>query len=176
MGNKISVVIPHFPFSNEINETLKRCADSLFGYDELVLVVNEGIGFAKAVNQGLRLAKGDYIMVVNNDIEWVQGDLKELCVPGVVTSPRVNGDSQGFWGCFFVVPREVYELIGGLDEQFGTGFYEDDDYIKRLEQAGIEMRSIPCDIQSKGSQTMSQFDIPELMRVNKDKFEKKWNH
>lgn len=174
MGHKISVIIPHFPFSDGINDTLKKCVLSLSGYDELVLVVNEGTGFAKAVNQGLRLAKGDFLMVVNNDTEWVSGDLKDLCVPGVVTSPRLNGRNQSFWGCFFVVPREVYERIGGLDEQFGTGFYEDDDYIKRLDEAGIVMQSIPCDIISKGSQTMSQFDIPELMKANKAKFEKKW--
>jgi GT2 family glycosyltransferase len=26
--------------------------------------------------------------------------------------------------------------VGGLDEQFGMGFFEDDDYCRRVEQAG----------------------------------------
>lgn len=172
----ISVIIPHYPFNEGINETLRKCIKSLSGYDELIVVVNQGEGFAKAVNRGLSLAKGDYLMVVNNDIEWVRGNLKELCIPNVVTSPTVNGGLQQFWGCFFCVPRTVYEKIGGLDEQFGIGFYEDDDYIKRLEQAGIEMMGVgSCDLRNKGGETMKQFDTVSLMKENKAKFDAKWN-
>lgn len=39
---------------------------------------------------------------------------------------------------FFCVmmPRPVYEKVGPLDEAFGIGFFEDDDYCRRVEQAG----------------------------------------
>ncbi len=39
---------------------------------------------------------------------------------------------------FFCVamPRAVYERVGGLDEAFGVGFFEDDDYCRRVAQAG----------------------------------------
>ena len=39
---------------------------------------------------------------------------------------------------FFCVAmrREVYERVGGLDERFGMGFFEDDDYCRRVHQAG----------------------------------------
>lgn len=39
---------------------------------------------------------------------------------------------------FFCVAmrREVYETVGNLDEQFGVGFFEDDDYCRRVQQAG----------------------------------------
>lgn len=39
---------------------------------------------------------------------------------------------------FFCVmlPRAVYDSVGGLDEAFGLGFFEDDDYCRRVEQAG----------------------------------------
>ncbi|MEW9571394.1 glycosyltransferase [Rhodanobacter sp. Si-c] len=39
---------------------------------------------------------------------------------------------------FFCVmmPRAVYEKVGSLDEAFGIGFFEDDDYCRRVEQAG----------------------------------------
>ncbi|HEY0915458.1 MAG TPA: glycosyltransferase family 2 protein, partial [Solimonas sp.] len=39
---------------------------------------------------------------------------------------------------FFCVmlPRRVYEAVGGLDEAFGIGMFEDDDYCRRVEQAG----------------------------------------
>ncbi|MFC5437002.1 glycosyltransferase [Rhodanobacter umsongensis] len=39
---------------------------------------------------------------------------------------------------FFCVmmPRDVYEKVGPLDEAFGIGFFEDDDYCRRVDQAG----------------------------------------
>ena len=40
---------------------------------------------------------------------------------------------------FFCVamPRSTYERVGGLDEAFGVGFFEDDDYCRRVEAAGL---------------------------------------
>ena len=42
---------------------------------------------------------------------------------------------------FFCVmmPRAVYELVGSMDETFGRGFFEDDDYCRRIEQKGFHM-------------------------------------
>lgn len=39
---------------------------------------------------------------------------------------------------FFCVmmAKRVYEVVGGLDEQFGMGFFEDDDYCRRVAEAG----------------------------------------
>ena len=35
--------------------------------------------------------------------------------------------------------RAVYETIGGLDEQFGLGFFDDDDLAERARRAGFEL-------------------------------------
>jgi GT2 family glycosyltransferase len=42
---------------------------------------------------------------------------------------------------FFCVAmrREVYEQVGGLDEAFGLGFFEDDDYCNRVREAGWQL-------------------------------------
>ncbi len=42
---------------------------------------------------------------------------------------------------FFCVamPRSTYEKVGPLDEDFGVGFFEDDDYCRRVAQAGLEV-------------------------------------
>lgn len=42
---------------------------------------------------------------------------------------------------FFCVamPRSTYETVGPLDEAFGIGFFEDDDYCRRVEQAGLRV-------------------------------------
>ena len=35
------------------------------------------------------------------------------------------------------MPRTVYEKVGGLEERFGLGFFEDDDYCQRGAQGGV---------------------------------------
>lgn len=177
---RLSVVIPHWPLKSELDDLLDRCIKSLPPHDERVIVVNEGIGFAKAVNYGLRVAKGDFLAVVSNDTVWQSGDLESICIPGTVTSPVLNDHKQDFWGCFFVLPREVYEKVGPLDERFGLAYYEDNDYIKRLSVAGVPMVCVDsCHIFSEGGQTMKHVDDrlrSELNVRNKGIFDSKWGN
>lgn len=175
----ISVVIPHWPMKPEIHDPLlERCVSSLPQVGEIIVVVNDGIGFAKAVNVGMRLAKGDFIAVINNDVVWESGNIDDLCVPGVVTSPAVNNGNQPFWGCFFVVPRDVYQKVGGLDERYGMAYYEDDDYIMTLKDNSISMSSVgSCRVVSEGGLTFKHLDSSlraELFSKNRDKFDLKW--
>lgn len=156
---KISVVIPHYSFSEEINLKLKKCTQSLVGADEVLIIVNDKIGFGKAVNIGLKIASGDYICVVNNDVEVI-GNIRDLCIPDTVTSPVVNGRVQVFWGCFFVLPRSVYEKVGGFDEDFEVGYFEDDALIVTLQRAGIPMKSVSTvQVKTDGGSTMDS--LPE---------------
>ncbi|MCY1304231.1 hypothetical protein D9M69_649170 [compost metagenome] len=37
-----------------------------------------------------------------------------------------------------MVPRQTYMRVGGLDEAFGLGFFEDDDYCRRVQQHGLK--------------------------------------
>lgn len=172
----ISVIIPHYPFNDQMNVLLKRCVSS-FRADEKLIVVNQGIGFAKAVNQGLRVAMGDFLCVVNNDLYLAKGSLRDLCVENVVTSPIVNGSEQDFWGCWFCIPRSIFEKVGGLDEQFEVGYFEDLDYRQRLLKEGVELRCITSvRVDGQGGTTMKQFKQEEVFNTNKAKFEEKWKN
>lgn len=167
----LSVIIPHYPYNDGINETLQRCVDSI-DFDELILVVNNKDGFAKSVNRGLKLAHGDHLLVLNNDTVLRKGKLKNLC-KDYVTSPRINGKKQNFNGACFCLPRDVYEIIGDLDERFEIGFYEDDDYLKRLEASDIEVGCISeVDLDHEGGATIKPFE--SISKINKKKFEEKW--
>ena len=169
----ISVIIPHWPKNDYVNGLLENCRKTLTGYDELILVVNEGIGFGAAINWGFKMAKGDYLVLVSNDVEI--GDVSKLCDPDAVTCPIVNGLKQEFWGCCFCLPRWVYEKVGGFDEQFKMAFFEDDDYIMRFRQAGIPMRYKEVEAKTLGGQTLK--DMPEkndFYNENREKFMKKW--
>ncbi len=172
---RISVIIPHWPVSDEVDTKLRKCVESLEGYDELVIVANQKFGFAKSVNLGLKSATGDYMIVMNNDVELVGGSLRDLALEGAVTSPLLNGDEQRFWGACFCVPRKVYEQIGGLDEQFEMGYFEDDDYMLRLDMEGVPMMPVRgVRIVSEGESTMKHLDNrEEVFKLNQARFKAK---
>jgi GT2 family glycosyltransferase len=142
----LSVVIPHWPLDDEIAAALEQCVSSLPSDCEKIVVVNEGTGFGVNVNIGLRVASGDYLAVVTNDTEVLEGDVYDLCVPGTVTSPLVlekpGVEPGGFHGAFWVIPRDVLERVGPLDERYEGAFFEDDDYLQRLREAGVPTRQV----------------------------------
>jgi hypothetical protein len=81
MKPRLSVVVPHWPLDEEIDESLRVCLASLTSDCEKIVVVNQGTGFALNVNVGLRLVTGEYVAVVTNDSRVVEGDVYDLCVP-----------------------------------------------------------------------------------------------
>ena len=111
------------------------------------MVVNEGTGFARNVNIGLRLASGDFVGVTGNDTVVVEGNVYDLWKHGAVASPVVDGklgiEPGGFHGAFWVAPREVIEQVGPLDERFEGAFFEDDDYLARLREVGVPTIEVP---------------------------------
>src|SRR4051812_3859654 len=110
---RLSVVVPHWPLDDEVDQALRVSLASLPADCEKIVVVNQGTGFAVNANIGLRLASGDYVAVVSNDSRVVEGDVYDLCVPGTVTSPLVlekpGIEPGGFHGAFWIVPREVLD-------------------------------------------------------------------
>lgn len=158
----ISVIIPHCPLSEQHNEALRKCTSSLQGADEVIVIVNE-IGFGPAMNLGISLAKGDYLALVNNDCYMQPGwNLEELCVPGTVTHPLVNGIVHEFDGAFLVIPRSIIDNeLGGqvYDEIFKVGYWEDVDLWVRLKEANvpIEQKHVHVSHPEPGS-TMRHMD------------------
>lgn len=74
--------------------------------------------------------------------------------------------------------RQVYAKVGPLDEDFGRGFFEDDDYCNRVRQAGYRV-AVAEDVfvHHHLSASFGELDDSvrkELFEKNKAIYEKKW--
>ena len=73
--------------------------------------------------------------------------------------------------------RAVYEAIGGLDERFGLGFFDDDDLAERARRAGFEL-AVAHDlfVHHFGSRTFAGngVDAEKLLDQNAGRFAAKW--
>ena len=180
---RISVVIPHVPNLNLTDERLAVCTRSLRNCDELLVVVNSGTGYGANVNIGLAAASGDYLVVSNNDIEMISGDLRALnnhgkafCVPSIIPTPRDNLPRA-----FFGFPRSVYSDIIDhygyfFDERFKY-YFEDDDLHKRIEELDIKIAFEPSIVihhLDGGGLTCKQFGEEKGFQDSKKKFMEKW--
>lgn len=140
-----------------------------------IILNDDNLGFAAANNQGLRMAQGDYLVLLNNDTVvpkgWIDPMLRHLDTPDIgLVGPVTNSvgneakidvtysslDQMDDFsdrytarhhGRIFDIPmlamfciamrREVFEKIGFLDEKFGIGMFEDDDYSRRAQNLGF---------------------------------------
>ncbi len=82
----------------------------------------------------------------------------------------------GFCLC---LDRRVIEQIGGFDERFGMGNFEDDDLCIRIRAAGYEIYvADDCFIHHFGSQSFvaNKVDYAATMQTNWTKFSQKWGY
>ena len=206
----------------------------------------DNLGFPAAINQGLRLARGEYLVLLNNDVVVTDGWLDQLIAlvnakrssvvsgqwsvvgEGEQTGRSTAKDAQegaeiGLVGPmsnyaappqlvedvpyrdleemhafakrwrdehrkkWFTVPklsgfcllmkRAVYDKIGGLDERFGLGFFDDDDLAERARRAGFEL-AVAHDlfVHHFGSRTFlgNGIDAGKLLDEKSRRFADKW--
>lgn len=74
--------------------------------------------------------------------------------------------------------KDVFDKVGLLDEQFGSGLGDDDDYCLRLTKAGYKVVFVPGAFVHHHHRTtfksvFGEDVISEMQRVNMDKFKKK---
>lgn len=172
---EFSVVMPSYLVVERLIELTKEAIDSIGNGDtELILIDNaspigggflrskahvyirnrENLGFAKAVNQGIKLARGRYIAIANNDIRvspnWKAAAKEALDFPRVFSvHPRMTNYDEPFayghtlaftgkerWctGSFFVTKASIRFLY---DEDF-LNSYDDWDLFYRVRKAGYK--------------------------------------
>jgi len=188
------------------------------GWPELTVILNESNrGFAAANNQGLRQARGDVLVLLNNDTVVSRGWLSTLIrhlrtkpsigligpvtnqigneakipvgystieeMPGWALANARENDGRSFpipmLAMFCVaMRRSVFTEVGLLDERFGIGMFEDDDYTHRVRAAGYEIvccRDAFVHHWMKASfGKMPDEEYRALFETNRRLFEEKW--
>lgn len=169
----ISAIISHYAFLPEHDSYLEKCVASLDA-DEIIIIVNDGIGIAKALNRGLSLAKGDFLCVLNNDIV-LHNSLNDFCDDTAVVTGKVANQTDEKPRSFYVMPRWIYETVGGYDEQFETGYFEDDDLIRRWEALDIPIKVRDIHIDHVGGGTIDKIpNRSEVYAANRKRYEQKY--
>ena len=177
----ISIIIPTY---NHCDDLLKPCCEAIIQYTDLsdieVLVVANGctdntkeyveslggafkliwveekMGYTRSNNLGIKAAKGDFLIFMNNDVfllpqathAWINQLHEPFSDPqvGLVgCHKRWSHETNSYFFCFYMVmiKREVIDRVGLPDDIFSPGFGEDIDYCKRMEIAGYKL--VNCD-------------------------------
>lgn len=174
----ISVIIPYRETDPGKREVLARMVNSIAGqYSELVIVKEEWDNLAAKINLGLRRAKGDWLIVANDDLELIKGNLATLCVDKMVTCPLINGGVfKQFHGHCWCFHRHVYANIGPMFEGYHKFYYDDSDYWMQIESKSYPIRTIEAVdfLHKEPGRTLKFLGGDAVMEQNRDIFIDRW--
>ena len=186
-NKKISVIIPTPICAENISflmQTIIRLVehrDYKYLY-EFVVVPNNMTGFSKPVNIGIKNSHGDYLLIMNDDVEilnfgWENIMMRVFDVDDTVgivapTQTRHHNKYSALW--FTLIKKEVFDKIGLLDEDLNY-FMQDIDFGYRARKAGYRTEFVRLNVKHVISQTTSRLENEEQLKNEaREIFEKKW--
>ena len=147
-------------------------------------------GYAAAINTGFEIASGHWLVACNNDIELLD-DWPSMAIgawdhlTGAISSHLIDHDPQrlmgrelsgvgSMFGSLWMTNREIWSVVGKLDDGYGLGMYEDKDYWWRIGQYGLEMAKVGhC--RHAGNATWGKLQYQqEIFLANRARYEGKW--
>jgi len=198
------------PFLKEFQETHDNCQ---------IILNSRNLGFARGNNQGIKKAKGQYLVILNNDVfvtpDWLTElvncsnsnpnvgivgtkllypDTRKIQHAGVVFGPngkpfhiyrnqkstdnRVNNPKlyNAVTAACMLVKRSVITELGGFDERYKIGSYEDVDFCLRARLKKYKILYCPKSemfhYEYGSSRQIERFN--EIAKKNFNIFVKKW--
>jgi GT2 family glycosyltransferase len=165
--------------------------DMMMDLADIYVRNKENLGFTKAINQGIKLSSGKYIVIGNDDYfvppDWEKPLIRILesvkdcgsITPTILGNPVIDAD---LWGCglhgsWAMYKRETIDKIGLLDEQFKNNF-SDTDYSFRQFDIGLRpMQTRLVVAEHYGGATCNKVEKDgNEYEETKVKFLKKWGN
>ena len=120
----------------------QQCYDGL----QVVTYPKKGFNFSGINNFGRKYATGDYLLLLNNDVEvrnadWLTELLRQCAHPGgsgYMFRAATVQDLSAVTGACLLVKTSVWDEMGGLDEAFAVAF-NDVDFCLRVREAGYRI-------------------------------------
>lgn len=154
----VSAVSGSFKFLEEF----EKSGMSRGEYREHVKILSfpDPVGYPKAINLGLSVARGKYVVLLNNDcvildhwdkdkwLECLSKPLESDASVGISGITKLfSKESKRHFAIFFLVMlrKSIFAEIGLLDESFSPGAGEDIDFCGRAERAGYKIVTVPVD-------------------------------
>ena len=175
--NEIDIIISDNGSKDDSVEFIRKRFPSI-----KIIENGENLGFGSAINRGLGLAKGDYLLFLNSDLKLHSKCVGELAkvlesdpnvggtIPKIlhidqqntinslgvlinytgIAYPNLLGQKdpgyqepfESACGGIFMLKREVYETVGGFDEDLFL-YHEDHDLSWRIRLAGWHLKVVP---------------------------------
>ena len=175
--NKIDIIISDNGSKDDSVKFIRKRFPSI-----KIIENGENLGFGSAINRGLGLAKGDYLLFLNSDLKLHSKCVGELAkvlesdpnvggtIPKIlhidqqntinslgvlinytgIAYPNLLGQKdpgyqepfESACGGIFMLRREVYETVGGFDEDLFL-YHEDHDLSWRIRLAGWHLKVVP---------------------------------
>jgi GT2 family glycosyltransferase/glycosyltransferase involved in cell wall biosynthesis len=179
------------------------------------------LGFVDACNDGARLARGEFVVFLNNDTEatarwldeliaatrnfanvglvgsklvypdgrlqeaggiiWGSGNPWNVGRGGNANDPRYNylREADYVSGAALMLPRRIWEEVGGFSPEFAPGYFEDTDLAMKVRASGYRVLYVPTStvIHHEGLSAGTDTSGPGMKRfqeVNRPKFQRKW--
>lgn len=162
------------------NVIVHSLADKFFAFDK-------NKGNAAAWNKGAKLATGDYLCFMDNDVSvtegWLEPLVEALQIPeSGIAFPHSKNREDIHWqrrldGFCWLIRTELFKMVGPVDESYGLAYFEDTDYCMRVVREGYKLVSAEeskiCHYARATAEKMPWLKI--LYLKNKKKYEDKWS-
>lgn len=95
----------------EYSEELEKIATEYMFHPNIGVCQNMNLGWELALSRG-----AEYVVIMDSDVSYVEGDLRSLCTPEVVSVPQViEYPDTEFIAPMLCVPRSVSDRVGLYD-------------------------------------------------------------
>jgi GT2 family glycosyltransferase len=131
----------------------------------------KNIGVAAAWNAIYRMYP-DWVIISNDDVEMHERTIAELVHAAETTDAEFIFPNQpGNMFCVFLMKHSVIAKIGTFDERFWPAYFEDNDYHRRMQFAGIKELKVDVHYDHIGSASLKALSGAE-MKAHHDQFRK----